>query len=398
MEQEQLQGLITEAEKQGGGLVLNIGDTPQAVVLSVAAYTQLLAGRSGMVPGLQAVDEANVVAPELQRTVLVVGGAGYLGSFVCRELLRRGSRVIILDNLSTGSREQVPVGATFVQGDVADKNVLRDIFAEYQVTTVVHTALPQVEAEGVEVLHSAALGMYSLVMAMHEAGVFDLVCVSDICVYGTEQLRAVTPATGVLPVGAYAEGVMLAELVVQYASKFLNLRSRILRFAAIAGADLGQGLSGSCHRHGFIPKLLRVARGVSTSIVIDGSDWQTNDGTYVRDYIAVTDAATACVLAAHKPFESGYELYTLGSGKGVTVREVIQAVAETTRRMIPMELGPRMPTDAERLLADPQLFCEAFDFALIPKTIHELVASEWETKAEQEKASLASTASEAIEA
>lgn len=377
MEQEQLQELITEAEKQGGGLVLNIGDTPQAVVLSVAAYTQLLAGRSGLVPGLQMVDDARPEATEPQQTVLVVGGAGYLGSFVCRELLRRGSRVIILDNLSSGSREQVPVGATFVQGDVADTNVLRDIFAEYAVSTVVHVALPQAEAEPAEVLRASAIGMRSLVTAMYESGVTDLVCVSDVCVYGIEQLHPVTPVTPVAPVGAYAEGLMLAESVLGYASKFLGVRSRVLRFAELAGADLGQGLPGSVHRRGFIPKVLRVARGVSGSIVIDGGDWQTNDGTYLRDYLPVTDAAIACALATLKPFESGCEVYTLGTGKGVSVREVIQAVAETTRRMIPMELGPRQEGEAERLLADASAFCAAFDFALTPKTIHELVASEW---------------------
>lgn len=395
MEQEQLQGLITEAEKQGGGLVLNIGDTPQAVVLSVAAYTQLLAGRSGLVPGLQTVDEARPETAEPQRTVLVIGGAGYLGSFVCRELLRRGSRVIILDNLSSGSRESVPVGATFVQGDVADMNVLRDIFAEYAVRVVVHVALPQREAEPAEVLRAAAVGTRSLVMAMQECGVSNLVCASGICVYGTEQLHPVTPLTPVAPVGAYAEGLVLAESVLRYASRFLGVRSRVLRFAELAGADLSQGLSGSVHRHGFVPKVLRVARGVSGSVVIDGGDWQTNDGTYLRDYLAVTDAATACALATLKPFESAYEVHTLGTGKGVSVREVIQAVAETTRRMIPMELGPRREGEAERLLADPAAFLAAFDFTLTPKTIHELVASEWETKEEAGRAALASEASEA---
>lgn len=395
MEQEQLQGLITEAEKQGGGLVLNIGDTPQAVVLSVAAYTQLLAGRSGLVPGLQTVDEARPETTESQRTVLVVGGAGYLGSFVCRELLRRGSRVIILDNLSSGSREQVPVGATFVQGDVADMNVLRDIFTEYAVSVVVHVALPQAEAEPAEVLRAATVGMRSLVTVMCESGVVDLVCASDICVYGTEQLHAVTPVTPAAPVGAYAEGLMLAESVLGHASKFLGVRSRVLRFAELAGADLGQGLPGSVHQHGFVPKVLRVARGVSGSVVIDGGDWQTNDGTYLRDYLAVTDAATACALATLKPFESAYEVYTLGTGRGVSVREVIQAVAETTRRMIPMELGARNEHDAERLLADPSAFCAEFDFTLTPRTIHELVASEWEAREEAARASLASEASEA---
>lgn len=385
MEQEQLQGLITEAEKQGGGLVLNIGDTPQAVVLSVAAYTQLLAGRSGLVPGLQMVDDARPEAAEPQRTVLVVGGAGYLGSFVCRELLRRGSRVIILDNLSSGSREQVPVGATFVQGDVADKNVVRDIFVEYQVVAVVHLAFPGVDKDAANYLVAATTHIQTLVTTMSECGVQDLVFASDIRIYGANQLHPVTPITQPNPAGYYAEGVMLAERVLKYSTQsqpfpFLGVRVRVLRFAELAGADLTQGVSGNAHRHGFISKVLRVARGVASYIVIDGSDWQTNDGTYLRDYMYVGDAAAACALAALKPFESEWEVYTLGTGKGASVREVIQAVAETTRRMIPMELGARNEHDAERLLADPSAFCAAFDFTLTPKTIHELVASEWETK------------------
>ena len=124
-----------------------------------------------------------------------------------------------------------------------------------------------------------------------------------------------------------------------------------------------------------------MARGVGSSVVIPGGDWNTNDGTYIRDYVFVGDVAKALVAVTQAPLSAGMHVFPLGSGKGVSVREVIQAAAESTSRMIPMELGPRQEFDTERIVVAASAFREAYSFVPAPKTIHERIASEWVTPA-----------------
>jgi hypothetical protein len=137
MDEKLLRELLVEAERHGGGLLLNLGDKPEAVVLSVDAYSQLLAGKlSDLLPSVRETEQEQ--APQRKQTMLVTGGAGYIGGHVVREALANNFSVVVLDNLVTGRREHVPDEAVFVEGDVRDVNLLRDIFTQYSVDAVVH--------------------------------------------------------------------------------------------------------------------------------------------------------------------------------------------------------------------------------------------------------------------
>ncbi len=381
MDQDQLQTLISEAERQGGGLVLRVGEAPQAVVLSVAAYSELLSGRTGLVPELEPQDGVvteSRVTPA--KTILVVGGAGYIGSVLVRELLAAGVRVVVLDNLSSGAREQVPAGVVFIVGDFGDAALLRDVFAEYTVSAVVHVASVHGDAENAvvaqELLRNSTQALYTLTTIMAENSITDLVFTSDALLTLLGQLQPVVSNTHAT-LQPRTETALLAESVLRYASNFLGLRTVVMRLGTVAGAMPESGVYGTFHRHGFLAQVLRVARGVGSSVVIPGGDWNTNDGTYVRDYVFVGDVAKAVAAVVHAPFHAGMQVYAFGSGKGVSIRELIQAAAESTSRMIPMELGPRNEQDVERIVVDASEFMKTYEFACTPKSIHELIASEW---------------------
>ncbi len=387
MDEKLLIELIEEAQKRGGGLILNMGDTPRAVVLSVDAYTELLSGKSSdlLAPASAATTEP-LAEKEKPMTVLVTGGAGYIGGHVVREALAQGYSVVVLDNLSTGKREHVPSGAVFIEGDVRDVNLLRDIFAQYAITVVVHLAAlleaQESVAQPVPYFETNVLATMRLVEVMHEVGVHKLLFASTAAVYGASNVGNFTESSPCAPTNPYGSSKLLAEQGLEYFATYAGITVTVLRFFNVAGTHEAWGIHDTHDRAHLIPLVLDVAKGKSSQLTVFGEDYETVDGTCVRDYVHVYDIARAILAAATIPQSDSYEVYNVGTGHGASVREIVQVVAEITGRMVPMEVGPRRAGDDAQRVADASKIKQALGFATLHSSLAEIIESAWESVAE----------------
>ncbi len=382
MDEKLLIELIEEAQKRGGGLILNMGDTPRAVVLSVDAYTELLSGRSGDLLFTGTVDSSHLLADkEMPMTVLVTGGAGYIGAHVVHEALAQGYSVVVLDNLSTGKREHVPQGAAFIEGDVRDANLLRDIFAQYAITAVVHLAALLEVQESVEkpVLYfeTNVLATTQLLEVMQEVGVKRILFASTAAVYGMQNAGTFTEGSPCAPTNPYGSSKLLAEQVLRYFSEYAGMTVTILRFFNVAGTHKDWGVRDTHERAHLIPVVIDVAKGKNLLLSVFGEDYETADGTCVRDYVHVYDIARAHLLVLAQKQDTQFEIYNVGTGHGASVREVVQVAAEVTGRMIPMEVGSRRPGDDAERVADPTKIKNALGFVATHSSLEEIIESAW---------------------
>jgi UDP-glucose 4-epimerase len=288
-------------------------------------------------------------------TILVTGGAGYVGSHALRELRASGVACVALDDLTRGHRELVG-DADLIVGDVADAALVRQVLADYRVDAVMHFAAYAYVGESVE--HPAryyqnnVAATLALLGTMLEAGVKKLVFSSTCATYGVPESVPMTEEHPQRPVNPYGRSKLMVEGVLRDFAGAYGLRSVSLRYFNAAGAD-PSGEIGEWHEpetH-LIPLALQAARGDREGIAIFGTDYPTRDGTCVRDYIHVTDLAQAHVLALHY-LESGgaSEAFNLGNGSGFSVREVLEAAERVTRRKIAATAAPRRPGDPPTLV------------------------------------------------
>ena len=377
MNSEYLSELLAEVTKRGGGLVLNQGEVPTAVVLSVEKYYQLLNGTliDMDAQAQQASKQTN------ERTILVTGGAGYVGGHVARELLDAGFTVVVLDNLHAGRKEHVPLEAIFIEGDVRDINLLRDIFAQRTVDAVVHlAALLEVEesvANPDVYFDVNTVGTINLAKVMREAGVTSIVFSSTAAVYGLQGLGLIPETAECKPNSPYGASKLLAEQALLYFSTFGNLQVTVLRFFNVAGKHSEWDVNDTHTNSHLIPIVLSVARGEKPVLTVNGSDYSTFDGTCVRDYVHVLDIAKAHVAALNRSTENQYTIYNVGTGHGASVREVVQAAAEITGHMIPMEIGPRRPGDDAQTVADCAKIAKELGFKAEHSSLEEIIANSW---------------------
>lgn len=382
MDEKLLIELIEEAQKRGGGLILNMGDTPRAVVLSVDAYTELLSGKSSDLLSATPVASSELLAEkEKPMTVLVTGGAGYIGAHVTREALAQGYSVVVLDNLSTGKREHVPEGVAFIEGDVRDVNLLRDIFAQYAITAVVHLAALLEVQESVEkpILYfdTNVLATTRLLEVMQEVGVKRILFASTAAVYGAQTAGTFTESSECAPTNPYGSSKLLAEQVLRYFSEYGGITVTVLRFFNVAGTHESWGIHDTHERAHLIPVVIDVAKGKNVQLSVFGEDYETADGTCVRDYVHVYDIARAHLLVLAQRQDKQFEIYNVGTGRGASVREVVQVAAEVTGRMIPMEVGDRRPGDDAERVADPSKIKASLGFVTMHSNLEEIIGSAW---------------------
>lgn len=299
-----------------------------------------------------------MVVPESRPTVFVTGGAGYIGSHVCKALAASGYCPVTYDNLSEGHRWAVRWGP-LERGNLAHTARLENVMRRHRPIAVIHLA--GVIAAGESVIDPAkyyatnVVGTLSLLTAMRQTGVDRIVFSSSAAVYGEPRFIPITERHPFDPVSPYGSSKLACERILQDYARAYGIRSVSLRYFNAAGADPDRDI-GEAHRietH-LIPLVLEVAAGRRRDVPIYGRDYPTSDGTCVRDYIHVSDLASAHVLAMHYLKEKqGSHAFNLGNGSGATVRQVVETAMQVTQRPLPCRFEPRRAGDPAALVADP---------------------------------------------
>ena len=283
--------------------------------------------------------------------LLVTGGAGYVGGVCATVLLERGHEVVILDDLSTGNRDGIPEGATFIEGDVATKigDVLDSTF-----DGVLHFAARSLVGESVEkpgeYWQGNVVTSLTLLDAMRSTGVDNLVFSSTAATYGEPEQVPITEDMPTRPTNTYGATKLAIDHAITSYAKAHGLAATSLRYFNVAGAYGPAGENRIVETH-LIPLVLQVALGHREDIKVFGDDWPTPDGTCVRDYIHVADLADAHVLALETNSAGVHRILNLGSGEGFSVREVIDVCREVTGHPIPDVIAPRRAGDPAVLVA-----------------------------------------------
>jgi UDP-glucose-4-epimerase GalE len=292
-------------------------------------------------------------------SVLLVGGAGYIGSHAAKYLSRQGYQPVVYDDLSRGHRQAVKWGPLEV-GDIADTARLTEVLKKHAPKAVMHFAAFAYVGESVSdpaiYYRNNVVGTLSLVDAMRATGVNRLVFSSTCATYGVPERVPVVEENAQNPINPYGRSKLMMEQIFADYGHAYDLRFMCLRYFNAAGADPG-GELGEDHEpepH-LIPLVLEVAAGRRPSVSIFGTDYPTRDGTCVRDYIHVTDLAQAHALALRHLLAGGASVnLNLGNGAGYTVREVIDAAEKVTGRKINVEYGPRRPGDPPELVGSAE--------------------------------------------
>ncbi|MDI3421694.1 UDP-glucose 4-epimerase GalE [Streptomyces luteolus] len=290
-------------------------------------------------------------------TWLITGGAGYIGAHVVRAMTEAGERAAVLDDLSTGFAERVPEGVPLVQGSTLDRPLLDRVIADHGITGVVHLAAKKQVGESVEqplrYYHENVEGLRTLLEAVVDGGVPSFVLSSSAAVYGMPDVDLVTEETPCTPMNPYGETKLAGEWLVRAVGRAHGLSTACLRYFNVAGAAAPELADTGVFN--IVPMVFeRLTAGEPPRIF--GADYDTPDGTCVRDYIHVADLADAHVAAARKLAAApGSDLtVNIGRGEGVSVRELIDLINDVTGYGIAPQVDPRRPGDPARVVASAE--------------------------------------------
>ena len=314
--------------------------------------------------------------------VLVVGGAGYIGSHMVQVLLDEGHEAITLDSLETGHRDAVP-GGEFVQADIGDRAALDSVFGAHRIDAVMHFASYIQVGESIKApgkYYRNNLGSTLVLLdAMVEAGVGRFIFSSTAAIFGEPEYLPIDESHPQRPINPYGASKQMVERALQDYGLAHGMRAVCLRYFNAAGAD-PNGLLGERHdpETHLIPLLLQAAAGRRDHVSIYGRDYDTPDGTCIRDYIHVLDLCDAHLLALkHLQGAGASAAFNLGSGNGFSVLDVIRAVQEVTGRTLKVEDAPRRAGDAARLIADSRLIREQLRWSPHYTDIRAIVEHAW---------------------
>lgn len=314
--------------------------------------------------------------------ILVTGGAGYIGSHACKALAAAGYTPITYDNLSTGWQDAVKFGP-FEQGDLTDRARLDQVFAAYQPVAVMHFAALSQVGESMQnpglYWHNNVAGSLSLMQAAVAAGCLDLVFSSTCATYGDQDNVVLDETCAQFPINAYGASKRAIEDMLRDFEDAYGLRHVIFRYFNVAGAD-PEAQVGEFHQpetH-LIPLILDAIDGKRDALTIFGTDYDTPDGTCVRDYVHVCDLVDAHVLGLNW-LENGKEsrVFNLGTGTGFSVREVTDQSAAVTNRAVPIVEGPRRPGDCTRLVSGSTRAVAELGWKPTRSTLPQMIGDAW---------------------
>lgn len=323
--------------------------------------------------------------------ILVTGGAGYIGGTVAQMLLEAGHTVVVYDDLCHGHRWSIPARAKFVQGGLADRALLENIFGEAAAEGeafdgVMHFAALIEAGESMQrpelYFRNNTASTLSLLEAMVAGGVKRMVFSSTAAVYGEPEFapgapRQILEDAPLRPTNAYGESKLMVEQMLRWVNQIHGLRCARLRYFNVAGAIPGRGEAHEPESH-LIPLILDVALGRRASIKIFGTDYPTHDGTCIRDYIHVKDLAQAHLLAFDALTQKDSLLYNIGNGQGFTVREVIDSVRRVTGKPVPVVEEPRRPGDPAVLVASSEKIKAELGWRPEFTRLDDIIESAWE--------------------
>jgi UDP-glucose 4-epimerase len=315
--------------------------------------------------------------------VLVTGGAGYIGSHMVDLLRREGRRVVVIDSLVTGHRDAVPRGVALLEADVADRRRVTAFLREQGVTQALHFASLIQVGESVVDPRKYYVGNLAATVALVEscldAGVRSFVLSSTAAVYGTPTVTPIPEDHPTAPINPYGETKLAIERMLGSYGAAYGLRHAALRYFNAAGADPDRGL-GERHEpeSHLIPIVLDVALGRRAEVSILGADYDTPDGTCVRDYVHVIDLCEAHLAALdHLDGGGASGAFNLGTGLGHSVREVVEVARRVTGRPIPAAAGPRRPGDPPFLVASPMRAERVLGWRARRPSLERIIADAW---------------------
>lgn len=315
--------------------------------------------------------------------LLVLGGAGYIGSHTALELIKKGHEVIVVDNLVTGYEKAVPDKAVFYQGDIRNFDFLDNLFKTEKIDAVIHFAAYSLVGESVtnplKYYDNNLYGTKVLLEAMIKNNVNKIVFSSTAATYGEPENIPILESYRTCPTNPYGETKLAMEKMFHWASKAHGLSYVSLRYFNACGAD-ATGQIGEAHNpeSHLIPLVLQVPNGKRESVSIYGTDYDTPDGTCIRDYIHVTDLAEAHILSVEYLANGGEsDIFNLGNGVGYSVREVIETARNVTGHPIPATEVPRRAGDPARLVASGEKAKRVLGWEPKIKQLDEIIASAW---------------------
>lgn len=316
-------------------------------------------------------------------SILVCGGAGYIGSHAVHQLVEGGEQVVIVDNLQTGHRAAINKNAKFYEGDIRDAAILNKIFTENQIDAVIHFAANSLVGESVQVplkyFNNNVGGMQVLLESMVRNGVDKIVFSSTAATYGEPVKIPIEEADPTVPTNPYGESKLIMEKMMKWVSRANGVRFVSLRYFNAAGA-LADGSIGEDHNpetH-LIPLILQVPLGKRDHITVFGDDYPTPDGTCLRDYIHVIDLADAHILALKYLREGGESnIFNLGNGQGFSVKEMIVAAEKVTGQKIKTEIGTRRAGDPAQLIASSDKAKSVLKWTPKYTNVEEVIETAW---------------------
>lgn len=318
--------------------------------------------------------------------VLVTGGAGYVGSVCGNELLRLGHSVTVVDDLSTGFRDAVPVQAEFVQLDIGDREAMKAVVRSRRFDVVFHFAAKALIPESVSnpgfFFEQNVASAITMLEVLREAGIKNFVFSSSAAVYGVPEQSPIEEDIPKNPVNSYGETKLMLERALQWYARAYGWSVLAFRYFNAAGGTPESGERHDPETH-VIPLLLQAAAGQRESFTIYGDDYPTPDGTCQRDYVHVLDIAHAHICGLDKLNQPGMRAFNVGLGDAYSVRQICGAAEQIVGRQIPVRIGQRRAGDPPVLCASPKRIMQELGWRPRHSSLSEIITSAWEWKKKQ---------------